>query len=239
MTTLLELCAQVDGLASQVRVANDRRNQQAAWDQFNATVNGRRQALARPNGFLRWMDGLDGAPNSGAPTARQLSTVTSRMAALLTQLDDGTDPTAIQERLLKLDNSLGELISSQEERATTAWRNYVDATDLANPDIYAAFRDDDNHADNVRRLNEITRAFHGLAAKRYLADDEDRVAFLGLLADHEKVVKALPAMDDEEVRDFLASAASREGAPLAHLTENVLAWLRGNRLTPKYSIRKK
>jgi hypothetical protein len=72
----------------------------------------------------------------------------------------------------------------------------------------------------------------------YLRTEELRSEFKQLLAARAATRQALPDVQDDEIRTFVAASA-RYGAPLSALTPEVLKWLRIHGLTDIYVVRRK
>ena len=237
MTTLIERAKQIGALSIRVGKIEIERHQAAVWFQGETTIDRLHAEISEIREFMKWMDGKTTGLSVAPP--RGQTRVNNAIAKYLKYLSENPDADKAQEQIAKLVEPSREAIKSQTNDAQTLWKKYAESIKWENPDIYAAFKNDDTHGKSVQELAEATRAYQGLVSEYFLRRKEQRVEFDELLETHAQLIRTLPAMDDAEVRTFLVDAASAVGAPLGNLTENVLTWLKDHKLTAKYSARRR
>ena len=236
MTTIIEKAKRIGILSTQV-LANDRWRQQAAvWDQNQANIKSLARQLTETLDFLKWIGdkGTDFVPSSPSGVGQAKNAI----ERYLTYISNDPDVDKAVEQSSKLSKSIEVVVESQKQSARALWTSYCVSIAWENPDIYAAFKNDDTYGERVRNLTDATRVYQGFVGEEFLKREEQRVAFDALLATHAELIGSLPPMDDEEVKAFLVEAAT-VGAPLGRLTANVVKWLKDHRLTAKYSVRRR
>jgi len=237
MTTIIERAKQIGTLSIRVGKIEIERLQAAVWLQGETTIDNFHAQISETREFMKWIDGKSTGLAAASP--RGQTRVNNAIAKYLEYLSDNPDADKAQEQIAKLIDPIQEAIKSQKNDAQTLWKKYVESIKWENPDIYAAFKNDDIQGQSVQELAEATRTYQGLVSEDFLRRKEQRVEFDELLETHSRLIRTLPAMGDAEVRAFLVEAASAVGAPLGNLTENVLSWLKAHRLTAKYSARRR
>jgi len=236
MTTLLEQAARVSELSMQVIARRKEEDQTAAWDAHEAAIKDLIGKLVPAVEFLRWLKGMDTDLDPKSPTG--LPKAKKSVEKLLTSIIDGPDPTAAGELVRNIRNTVDTVVTNHNEIAAKAWNSYTKKDEWDNPDIYAAFRNDDQHGDNYRELVEVTTTYRSLVGRQYLDRKGYRTEFEEILQKRTRLLQALPPMDDVEIRTFLEHAAT-DGAALSELTDKVQTWLKENRLTAKYAVKRR
>ena len=236
MTTIIEKAKRIGVLSARVLERERGRVQAAVWVQNQATIKVLNGQNTETSDFLKWIGDKGSEFVSSSPSG--LTQAKNTIVKYLTYLSDNPDPDKAAGQVSKLSTSIGVVVESQKVGARTLWRSYCASIKWENPDIYAAFKNDETHGESVRELTEATRAYQGLVGEEFLKREEQRVGFDALLVTHDRLIGLLPPMDDEEVKAFLIEAATA-GAPLGRLTANVVKWLKDHRLTAKYSVRRR
>lgn len=236
MTTIIEKAKRIGVLSARVLERERGRVQAAVWVQNQAAIEALNGQNTETSDFLKWIGDKGTEFVSSSPSG--LTQAKNTIVKYLAYLSDNPDPDKAAGQVSKLSTSIGAVVESQKVDARTLWKSYCASIKWENPDIYAAFKNDDTHGQSVQELAEATRSYQGLLSEDFLRRKEQRVKFDELLVAHTRLIGSLPPMDDEEVKAFLVEAAAA-GAPLGRLTANVVKWLKDHRLTAKYSVRRR
>ncbi len=236
MTTLLEQAARVSELSVQVIARRTEEDQTAAWDAHEVTINDLIGKLVPAEEFLKWITGVDTDLVPRSPTG--LSNAKKSVEKLLTSITDSPDPKTAGELVRNIRQTVDTVVTNYNEIAAKAWIAYTKKDEWDNPDIYAAFRNDEKHGDNYKELVKVTTTYRSLVGRQYLDCEEDRTEFEEILQKRTRLLQALPPMDDVEIRTFLENAAT-DGAALSELTDKVQTWLKENRLTAMYAVKRR
>jgi hypothetical protein len=203
------------------------------WRQHGNDLDALSAEIGRPLLFLAWLRGegvTPGTPDNSGEVAASLDELSVRVAR---------DPEAVggSELIGETKERLRALARSLVEQAEAAWVAHAETLPPVDADVFAQFEDQTQYAQVVaaaRREDDEYRAFLG---KKFLATEEDRRAFEGLMKRRAATRQKLPRVDDEEIRAFV-TAAARGGAPLEALTEKIQGWLREYSLEDSYVVRR-
>ncbi len=131
--------------------------------------------------------------------------------------------------------SVDKAIDALEIRAKDSWATHLGHSGWSPANLWIAFRSHAEFAPHVNAALEQDRLYERLRGLPY-PDDAAQRKYTELIEQRSQLVKRLPDISDEEVKNFVMAAGSR-GATLSTLTPGVLRWLSENNLTQAYIVR--
>jgi hypothetical protein len=199
----------------QVELMELRDATRTAFDSF-AAINKRAVIAQRPDGekALKYIRDVQETLKSADPEGITKGRIFTTMRNAITKLASEIDVTTIE-----------------------AWKDFVvKFQPKLDPNQVEQARRLPGHKDDVLQLESLDSKSKKLSGKPP-QDDEAFAALESLWATIRSLVISLPSpSDNPEIQAFLEAANSREGAPIDLMTEEVMDWLKKQKMSKKFRI---
>jgi len=215
------------------RSAEERQKQ--VWVDYQADFNAGLATLHKPMAFYAWFC-LFADIESPVRKFGEYSAALASLNDLDAAFTEKPDELLAGNWIGKAKGNLGLLAAGLSARAALDWENYRESLHWERAEVWVPFRGHAQHGSAVSRAEEQDRKFDSMS--EFPWTEEKQTQFESLLKNRAETLASLPAIDNEEVKDFIQRAAG-QGVALSDVSTGVLKWLRKNGLLESYVVRRK